>query len=127
MLCYVQGPTPVDDYGRKMDAAERGLPFPAMTLEEPRDGGYLLEFVRGSFAHTDCPEDLTSLLSQVRHISVAVWRRAVVLTAYTLLQRRRWMNGTFFALLYALQVPLCTAVATLEYQHVKSNLITMCV
>ena len=45
-----------------------------------RGCAFTLKYIRGSVADVDCPTDLVGLIRQ----------------------RRRWLNGTFFALVFAL-------------------------
>ncbi len=86
------GTGPLEKYfaGEKMHGANAGIFTANMYLAEDRilcfelvakrDSSWILQYVKSSTAETDVPDTMTELI----------------------LQRRRWLNGSFFAAVYAL-------------------------
>jgi chitin synthase len=87
-----KGEGPLEKYfkGEKMHGADAGIFTANMYLAEDRilcfelvtkrKSHWVLQYVKSSYAETDVPNEISNLISQ----------------------RRRWLNGSFFAAIYAL-------------------------
>jgi chitin synthase len=88
----MNGEGPLEKYfkGEKMHGADAGIFTANMYLAEDRilcfelvtkrKSHWVLQYVKSSYAETDVPDEISELI----------------------LQRRRWLNGSFFAAVYAL-------------------------